>query len=132
MLSSMGLICLSHVSEVLNDRSQSGSIQFAIRVRDDVEAKEPEKVGDEKDEEEEEKEARESSGKEKQTASNGSVKQLDPLRWFGILVPPALRTAQSTFTTTVQGPMARAVTLAMDLRSQEIEIGRMRKQIKKL
>ncbi|KAH9866415.1 hypothetical protein IAQ61_008420 [Plenodomus lingam] len=68
-----------------------------------------------------------------ETPSNGSsVEPRDPLRWFGILVPPALRTAQSTFITAVEGPIARIATVAMDLRSQEIEIGRMRKQIKKL
>lgn len=61
-----------------------------------------------------------------------SSKFVDPLRWFGILVPPALRTAQSTFTSAVEGPILQLATIARDLRTQEMEIGRMRKQIKKL
>ncbi|KAL6712408.1 hypothetical protein ACN47E_000285 [Coniothyrium glycines] len=56
----------------------------------------------------------------------------DPLRWFGILVPPALRTAQATFIAALQDPIAHLATVTRDLRSQETEIGRLRKQIKKL
>jgi hypothetical protein len=63
----------------------------------------------------------------------GSVgKPTDPLRWFGILVPPALRTAQSTFVGAVEGPIPQLATVVRDLRAQEIEIGRVRKQIKKM
>ena len=61
-----------------------------------------------------------------------SSKVADPLRWFGILVPPALRTAQTTFTSAVEGPIPQLATIARDLRTQEIEIGRVRKQLKKL
>ncbi len=70
----------------------------------------------------------------KPSSSNSSKanKSLDPLRWFGILVPPALHTAQSTFINAVEGPIPQLATLARDLRGQEIEIGRVRKQIKKL
>lgn len=35
---------------------------------------------------------------------NGDNKQKDPLRWFGVLVPPSLRTAQAQFTS---GNMSR-------------------------
>lgn len=69
----------------------------------------------------------ESTEKSTQTSRN-----VDPLRWFGILVPSALRAAQSDFTGAVEGPVARLASVARDLRSQEMEIGRMRKQIKKL
>lgn len=61
-----------------------------------------------------------------------SNKVKDPIRWFGILVPPALRSAQQTFISIVEGPIPQLATIARDLRSQEIEIGRVRKQIKKL
>lgn len=61
-----------------------------------------------------------------------SAKSNDPLRWFGILVPPALRTAQSTFIAAVEGPIPQLATIARDLRAQEIEIGRVRKQVKRL
>jgi hypothetical protein len=61
-----------------------------------------------------------------------SEKSTDPLRWFGILVPPALRTAQTTFVETVEGPIPQLATIARDMKTQEIEIGRVKKQIKKL
>jgi len=56
----------------------------------------------------------------------------DPLKWFGILVPPALRSAQTSFVAAVEGPVPHILVLAKDLRRQEIEIGRLRKQIKRL
>ncbi|KAF4310405.1 hypothetical protein GTA08_BOTSDO02220 [Botryosphaeria dothidea] len=55
----------------------------------------------------------------------------DPIRWFGILVPPALRSAQSTFVKTVEGPVPKLVNLAAEMRELEIEIGRARKAIRK-
>jgi hypothetical protein len=59
-------------------------------------------------------------------------KLVDPLRWFGILVPPALRSAQSSFIAVVEGPIPRLAGLGRDLRNQEIEIGRVKKQMKKM
>ncbi|KAF2476264.1 uncharacterized protein BDR25DRAFT_331154 [Lindgomyces ingoldianus] len=56
----------------------------------------------------------------------------DPLHWFGILVPPALRSTQSSFISAVEGPIPQVVTLMKELRKQEVEIARLRKQIKKL
>lgn len=56
----------------------------------------------------------------------------DPIRWFGVLVPPPLRSAQSKFIGIVQGPIPQLVTLTKKLRAMEIEIGRTRKSIKKL
>jgi hypothetical protein len=60
------------------------------------------------------------------------AKSTDPLRWFGILVPPALRTAQTTFVGAVEGPIPQLATIARDMKTQEIEIGQVKKQIKKL
>ncbi|KAF1958616.1 hypothetical protein CC80DRAFT_468188 [Byssothecium circinans] len=56
----------------------------------------------------------------------------DPIRWFGILVPQPLRSAQSSFVSAVEGPLPQLANLARDLRQQEIDIGRLRKQFKKL
>lgn len=64
--------------------------------------------------------------------SKKSAGPVDPLRWFGILVPPALRSAQSNFITAVEGSIPQLANVARELRNQEIEIGRVRKQIKKL
>ena len=69
---------------------------------------------------------------EKDTSNRTSKKTKDPLRWFGILVPPALRAAQQTFASAVEGSIPQLATIARELRNQEIEIGRVRKQIKKL
>ncbi|KAF2488847.1 hypothetical protein BU16DRAFT_531895 [Lophium mytilinum] len=57
---------------------------------------------------------------------------LDPIRWFGILVPPALRSAQSSFVSTVDGPIPRLASLSKELRNMEIEIGRARKRLRKI
>ena len=70
--------------------------------------------------------------KEHEQENKSGEKITDPLKWFGILVPPALRTAQSTFVYAVEGPIPQLATIAKDLRTQEIEIGRVRKQIKKM
>jgi hypothetical protein len=70
--------------------------------------------------------------KDTEDSTKPSGKSTDPLRWFGILVPPALRTAQSTFVGAVEGPIPQLATIARDLRMQGIEIGRVKKQIKKL
>jgi hypothetical protein len=56
----------------------------------------------------------------------------DPLRWFGVLVPPALRASQASFVSAVEGPIAALSNLLKELKQTEIEIGRVRKQIKKL
>lgn len=63
--------------------------------------------------------------------SENTSKPVDPLRWFGVLVPPALRSAQTSFVTAVEGPILELSTLEKDMRRQEIDIGRARKQLKK-
>ncbi|OJD37365.1 uncharacterized protein BKCO1_700050 [Diplodia corticola] len=55
----------------------------------------------------------------------------DPIRWFGILVPPALRNAQGRFIQAVEGPVPKLVNVAAGMRELEIEIGRARKAIRK-
>lgn len=73
-----------------------------------------------------------SDSEETEKETKKAEKSTDPLKWFGILVPPALRAAQSTFVETVEGPIPQLATIARDMRTQEIEIGRVKKQIKKL
>ncbi|KAI8937612.1 hypothetical protein NX059_005322 [Plenodomus lindquistii] len=143
----MQAIRTAHMSEVLDDTSRSGRSQFTVKNQyaekptdlfKDESLKEeqvPEKqTSQESPDTPEAKEESTTSDaeEEKGKAGNGAVKPPDPLRWFGILVPPALRNAQSTFIAAVEGAIPRLATVAMDLRSQEIEIGRMRKHIKKL
>lgn len=67
-------------------------------------------------------------GKEKEQKDSFS----DPLRWFGILVPPALRAAQTDFAIAVDGPIPRIVNLTKQMHQLEHDIARLRKSIKKL
>ncbi|KAF2703899.1 hypothetical protein K504DRAFT_166217 [Pleomassaria siparia CBS 279.74] len=65
-------------------------------------------------------------------SSRPSTTCTTPLRWFGILVPPALKAAQGSFTCAVEGPVPHVASLVKKLRKQEMDIGRLRKQIKKV
>jgi hypothetical protein len=71
------------------------------------------------------------SNDDDQTA-NDTHPPKDPIRMFGILVPQALRDAQASFVAAVDGPIPHLAMVSRDLRTQEIEIGRVRKQIKRL
>jgi coiled-coil domain-containing protein 115 len=56
----------------------------------------------------------------------------DPLRWFGILVPPALRSAQSAFISAMDDPIIRLIASQRAMRQLEIEIQRTRKAVRKV
>lgn len=75
-------------------------------------------------------------------------KLVNPLRWYGILVPPELRKAQSSFSLVfdnpssprapsdtildfADSPLTRAINAARDLRDTEVEIRKVRKAVKK-
>ncbi|KAJ4286753.1 hypothetical protein N0V90_013005 [Kalmusia sp. IMI 367209] len=72
------------------------------------------------------------TGEKTDTSQSKIVQPTNPIRWFGVLVPPALRVAQTSFVSAVEGPVLELPTLVKGLKQQEIEIGRLRKQIKKL
>lgn len=57
----------------------------------------------------------------------------DPIRWFGILVPPPLRAAQKSFSASVQdgGGVVQAANAARELRDTEAQLRKLRKLIKK-
>lgn len=122
-----------------NDESESEipKVEFAISSQTS-QPKEPEKQPEDSDEpgvlnpSEEVAPETTSDSDEPEKASKETQKNTDPIRWFGILVPPALRSAQADFITAVEGPIPQLTNIARDLRNQEIEIGRIRKQIKKL
>lgn len=58
---------------------------------------------------------------------------IDPIRWFGILTPSSLRSAQQSFASTLleQDVTCKAVNAARGLRDVEAEIRKLRKVIKK-
>lgn len=55
----------------------------------------------------------------------------DPLDWFGILVPRQMRSAQSSFSSAIDGPVLEATKNAKTLRKLEGEIRGLRKSIRK-
>ena len=69
---------------------------------------------------------------ESQTEIESKPPTSDPLKWFGILVPPALRASQNSFKNAVTEKITFLANLSNEMRSTEIEIRRVRKKIKKL
>lgn len=63
----------------------------------------------------------------KKTTSSPS--SCDPLNWFGILVPSALRRTQTSFKAVVEELVPRIVTVDREMRQLEIEVRRMRKKL---
>ena len=56
----------------------------------------------------------------------------DPLRWFGILVPASLRSAQASFRAALLEAVAQSVSAAKAMRSSEVEIRKLRKEIRRV
>ncbi|KAK5006360.1 hypothetical protein LTR16_006148 [Cryomyces antarcticus] len=65
------------------------------------------------------------------TKKNPESETRDPLNWYGILVPPALRAAQADFISTVERPVPELVNTAQQMSTVEVEIKRVRKELKK-
>lgn len=72
-------------------------------------------------------------GEDKTSEQKSHLDINDPIRWFGILVPQALRSAQVSFHSAVgeADGVARAVNAARNMRDVEVEIRKLRKMIKK-
>ncbi|KAB8236795.1 hypothetical protein ETB97_011305 [Aspergillus alliaceus] len=56
----------------------------------------------------------------------------DPIRWYGILVSPFLRSAQKSFTEAVGGPLPELASVVIELQVVEKQVKRMRGEIGKL
>lgn len=67
----------------------------------------------------------------KQDEKGDEAKPVEPLKWFGVLVQPALRTAQKAFVQAIEEPVPVLVEAARQMRLSEVEIARLRKQIAK-
>ena len=57
--------------------------------------------------------------------------EADPLKWFGILVPQALRSSQASFHAALHDAVADTVNSAKGMRSIEVEIRKLRKEIRR-
>lgn len=55
----------------------------------------------------------------------------DPLHWYGILVPPSLRASQKSFISAIHDPVIDATNAAQALRRVDMDIRKLRKDIKK-
>lgn len=95
-----------------------------------------------------EPEDREKPTEDEKTEEAGKAKPVNPLRWYGVLVPPELRKAQSAFSAVLgspihaeekdieargdeSSPLANVVNAARGLREVEVEIRKIRKAVKK-
>ncbi|PGH09544.1 hypothetical protein GX51_00650 [Blastomyces parvus] len=63
------------------------------------------------------------TGPEKSSTNRQSS---NPLNWFGILVPPALRTAQQSFYTALEGPITTLAGVITEMREVEREVEALR------
>ena len=95
---------------------------------DNVKKEEIDRKGDVEVEEELQEQSTENA---KENTDDTEPKVADPIRMFGILVPPALRSAQTSFRDAVDGPVVRLVAVTRELRVLERDIGRARKAVRK-
>lgn len=68
---------------------------------------------------------------ESQDVEQGPQSVRDPLRWFGILVPPALRASQSSFKSAAINDVPSLASIMKEMNEVEIEIRRARKKLRK-
>ncbi|KAJ5162323.1 hypothetical protein N7492_007715 [Penicillium capsulatum] len=66
-----------------------------------------------------------------QTSKDGRKKfrSEDPIHWYGILVPPSLRTAQQSFTGAIQGPIPELAVTVSEMRALELRIAQLRNKL---
>ncbi|OJD16874.1 hypothetical protein AJ78_02971 [Emergomyces pasteurianus Ep9510] len=56
-------------------------------------------------------------------------KSSNPINWFGILVPPALRSAQQSFCTALEGPIPALASVITEMREVERDVEVLRSQL---
>ena len=61
--------------------------------------------------------------------ATAATRVVDPIRWFGLLVPRALRSAQHSFVTAVEESIPRTANAALRLNSLETEVEKLKKAI---
>lgn len=53
----------------------------------------------------------------------------DPIKWYGILVPPSLRSAQQSFTKAVESSLPELASVMAEMQTAEKEISRLRREL---
>lgn len=69
----------------------------------------------------------ESLAKEEQS----DAKVVDPIKWFGMMTPPALKSSQASFVRAVESSIPNLINLASEIKALEISIGRLQKSLRK-
>ncbi|KAF2674397.1 hypothetical protein BT63DRAFT_449389 [Microthyrium microscopicum] len=72
------------------------------------------------------------SSTEAESSQQADDKPNDPIRWFGMIVPNALKDTQAQFVTAVGESVPQILNISTQMRQLEIDIGRSRKAIKRL
>ena len=86
---------------------------------------------EEKPDQQEEKDKSEEQEDKPDDKERTHTKVRDPLHWFGILVPPSLRAFQKSFKSAIHDPVIDAANSAQALRRVDMDIRKLRKDIKK-
>jgi hypothetical protein len=78
-------------------------------------------------------EASETKTEAEADAKSGPIRRrprtLDPIKWFGILVPPSLRNAQKSFTEAVEGSLPELAGIVVEMQAAEKEITELRRRM---
>lgn len=61
--------------------------------------------------------------------SKGQSRLLDPITWYGILVPPSLRSAQKFFTDAVESQVPELASVVVEMQVVEQEVYRVRQEL---
>lgn len=83
-------------------------------------------------EREDEQGGNEEKSEEERLETAKADRVVDPIKWFGLLVPPALRSAQGNFKEVVDGTVTKLVNTDRSMERLEIEIRRTKKRMSKL
>ncbi|KAE8379236.1 hypothetical protein BDV26DRAFT_260045 [Aspergillus bertholletiae] len=65
----------------------------------------------------------------KSKPSEKKSRSSDPIRWYGILVPPSLRSAQQSFAEAVGGPLPELASVVVEMQAVEKKVKCLRKKI---
>ncbi|KAL2868463.1 uncharacterized protein BJX67DRAFT_59216 [Aspergillus lucknowensis] len=64
-----------------------------------------------------------------ETLKNKKPQTSDPIRWYGLLVPSSLRSAQKAFTGVVEGNLPELASIVVQMQAAEKEICRLRRKL---
>lgn len=113
---------ISNITSPFNKQSNSGPIERSVKDKISVSIlKSHRESTDGQDEK--------ASPAEADAASELPVS--DPLKWFGVLVPPALRVSQNSFRNAVTETVPSLANISNEMRALEVDIRRVRKKIRR-